>query len=97
MKDDNEYFWNFTTKKEAAYEVMNQMVDILPYEVRLGPPLIMDDYGKVTYQPQYHKDGRVGLYVKEPLMKNKFPSLEDALDWASQHHNISKDDLEMKM
>lgn len=58
---------------------------------------MMDDYGKVMYQPQDRKDGKVGLYVKEPLMKSKFPSLEEALDWAAKHQNVSKDDIELKM
>lgn len=97
MKEDNEYFWNFTTKKEATYEMLNYSMDTLPYDIRLGPPLIMNDYGKVTYQPQDHKKGKVGLYVKEPLMKGKFPSLEEALDWAAKHHNVNKEDLELKM
>ena len=97
MKNDHEYFWNFTTKEEATYKSLNKSLDMLPYDVRLGPPLIMDDTGSFTYQPQYHKDGRVGLYVKEPLMKNKFPSLEEALDWAAKHHKISKDKLKLKM
>lgn len=59
--------------------------------------MIMDDHGEVAYQPQYHKEGRIGLYVKEPSMKNKFPSLEEALGWAANHHNISKDKLKLKM
>lgn len=35
MKDDDKYFWH-STSKEGTYEVLNKIMGIMPYDVRLG-------------------------------------------------------------